>query len=59
MDMRDFFEPPETVTSEAILSTVLAETPARERSETDEYGRPAMIFLAVASPTPGRDSRSF
>src|SRR5215510_217515 len=33
-------------------------TPAFERSSTDWYGRPAMIFFAVASPTPGSFSRS-
>src|SRR5579862_7183222 len=48
-----------TVTNGVILSMVLAETPALDRSATDEYGRPAMIFFAVALPTPGSASRSF
>src|SRR5262252_5336013 len=48
----------DTVTREEILSIVLADTPAFERSATDEYGRPSMIFLAVASPTPGNASSS-
>lgn len=43
-----------TVTRGVILLIVAAETPAFDKSLTDEYGRPAMIFLAVASPTPGR-----
>jgi hypothetical protein len=30
-----------------------------DKSLVEEYGRPAMIFLAVAAPTPGRSSRSF
>src|SRR6185312_948268 len=34
-------------------------SPARDRSETEEYGRPAMIFFAVAGPTPGSVSKSF
>ena len=28
------------------------ETPALDKSETEEYGRPAIIFAAVALPTP-------
>lgn len=48
----------DTVTSEEILSIVLAGTPAFERSATEEYGRPSMIFFAVAVPTPGNASRS-
>src|SRR5437868_11819800 len=36
-----------------ILSMVLSETPALRRSETDEYGRLSIIFLAVTAPTPG------
>ena len=47
-----------TVTSGVILLIVAVETPAFDKSLTDEYGRPAMIFLAVASPTPGRSLRS-
>ena len=35
-----------------------SETPARARSLIDEYGRPAMIFAAVAGPIPGRASSS-
>src|SRR5262245_58786904 len=50
---------PETDTSGEILSIVFLDTPALERSSTAEYGRPAMIFLAVASPTPGSFSSSF
>src|SRR5262245_44238413 len=50
--------PPPTVTMGAILSTVFAGTPAFERSLTEEYGRPAMIFFAVAGPMPGSASRS-
>src|SRR3954470_2885507 len=34
-------------------------TPAFVRSAADVYGRPAMIFFAVAGPTPGSASRSF
>jgi hypothetical protein len=48
-----------TDTSGVIFSIVLAGTPAFERSATDPYGRPAMIFFAVAGPTPGRSSSSF
>ena len=55
----DAVRPPETVTIDEILVMVPCETPARERSVTDEYGRPAMIFFAVTAPTPGRASRSF
>src|SRR5437867_7371956 len=45
-------------TSGAILSIVFLGTPTLERSLTNEYGLPAMIFFAVASPTPGRFSSS-
>ena len=48
-----------TVTNGLTLSMVLAETPARFSSSTELYGRPAMIFLAVADPTPFKASRSF
>lgn len=48
--------PPATVTDGVIFLMVAAETPAFDRSLTEEYGRPAMIFLAVASPTPGNAS---
>ena len=48
-----------TVTWGLIFAIVLADTPALERSSTDAYGRPAMIFLAVAAPTPGSSSSSF
>src|SRR5262245_39330784 len=51
--------PPETVTSLLSFETVFSGTPAFERSETELYGRPAMIFFAVASPTPGSSSSSF
>src|SRR5271163_3292772 len=44
---------PPTVTDGVIFLIVAAETPAFERSLTEEYGRPAIIFLAVAAPTPG------
>src|SRR5277367_2868524 len=46
--------PPATVTDGVIFLIVAAETPAFDKSLTEEYGRPAMIFFAVASPTPGR-----
>jgi hypothetical protein len=49
----------ETVTDEEIFEIVLWETPALERSATEVYGRPAMIFFAVTSPTPGSASSSF
>lgn len=42
-----------------IFLIVAADTPAFDKSLAEEYGRPAMIFLAVAAPTPGRSSRSF
>src|SRR5512140_3502543 len=48
-----------TVTSGVISAMVFAGTPAFDRSATAAYGRPAMIFLAVAGPTPGSPSRSF
>jgi len=47
------------VTNGVIFLIVAAETPAFDKSLAEEYGRPAMIFLAVAAPTPGRSSRSF
>src|SRR5262249_52023851 len=43
-----------TVTSGVILAMVALGTPAFSRSVTALYGRPAMIFFAVASPTAGR-----
>jgi hypothetical protein len=46
------------VTSEVILPMVAAETPAFDKSPTDEYGRPEIIFFAVASPTPGNSFNS-
>src|SRR5262249_15756594 len=52
-------EPPPTVTILLNLEMVFSERPALEKSETELYGRPAMIFFAVASPTPGSSSRSF
>src|SRR5271163_467685 len=48
--------PPATVTDGVIFLIVAAETPAFDKSLTEEYGRPAMIFFAVASPTPGNAS---
>ena len=48
-----------TVTSAAILLITFVEMPTRVRSLTDEYGRPAMIFLAPTAPIPGNASRSF
>jgi hypothetical protein len=50
---------PPTVTSGVIFLMVAAEMPALDKPSTDEYGRPAIIFLAVAAPTPGKASRSF
>ena len=47
-----------TVTIELIFSMVFFGTPALARSATDVYGRPAMIFFAVAGPTPGSATRS-
>ena len=47
------------VANGVIFLIVAAETPAFDKSLADEYGRPAIIFLAVAAPTPGRFSRSF
>ena len=47
------------VTNGVIFLMVAAETPAFDRSSAEEYGRPEMIFLAVAAPTPGRLSNSF
>lgn len=46
-------EPP-TVTRGVIFFMVAAETPALDKSLVEEYGRPPMIFLAVAAPTPGK-----
>ena len=47
-----------TVTNGVIFLIVEAETPAFDKSPTEEYGRPEMIFLAVAVPTPGKLSNS-
>jgi hypothetical protein len=47
-----------TVTSGVILPIVAADTPAFDKSLTEEYGRPEMIFFAVASPTPGNSFSS-
>ncbi len=55
--LADALEDP-TVTFDLIFEIVDAETPALLRSSTDAYGRDAMIFLAVASPTPGSASSS-
>jgi hypothetical protein len=46
------------VTSGVILPIVAAETPAFAKSLTEEYGRPEIIFFAVASPTPGNSFSS-
>src|ERR1700693_1142885 len=51
-------DPRPAFTSGLIFAIVSAETPARDRSDTEEKGLPAMIFFAVAAPTPGRLSRS-
>src|SRR6185312_8927316 len=48
-----------TFTNGMIFWMAAGFNPARERSDAEEYGRPAIIFLAVAGPTPGRVSRSF
>jgi hypothetical protein len=48
-----------TETSGVIFLIVAAETPAFDKSSAEEYGRPAIIFLAVAVPTPGKLSNSF
>src|ERR1700689_2583405 len=45
-----------TVTSDLILSMVAAGIPVFDRSPTDLYGRPAIIFLALAAPIPGSSS---
>jgi hypothetical protein len=50
---------PPVVTNGVIFLIVAAETPAFDKSLVEEYGRPAMIFLAVAAPTPGKLSKSF
>ncbi|MGB7435492.1 MAG: hypothetical protein WBR26_08545 [Candidatus Acidiferrum sp.] len=47
-----------TVTSGVILPMVAAETPAFAKPSTEVYGRPEMIFFAVASPTPGNSFSS-
>jgi hypothetical protein len=47
-----------TVTSGVILVIVEPETPAFDKSLTEEYGRPEIIFFAVASPTPGNSFSS-
>ena len=47
------------VTKPLSLSISASFTPAFDNPDTDLYGRPAMIFLAVASPTPGSSWRSF
>jgi hypothetical protein len=48
-----------TVTIGVIFCIVALFTPALDRSETEEYGRPAIIFFAVAGPTPGKVSSCF
>ena len=50
---------PPNVTRGVIFVIVEAETPAFDKSAAEEYGRPEMIFFAVAVPTPGKVSRSF
>src|SRR5690348_6025562 len=51
--------PPLAVVRPASFCTVAAGTPTRRRSSALANGRPAMIFFAVAGPTPGRASSSF
>src|SRR5512136_116997 len=48
-----------TVTKGFKASICLVERPDFERSSTDLYGRPAVIFFAVAGPTPLSASSSF
>ena len=50
---------PLTLARGAIFAMTDAETPAFDKSSTDEYGLPAMIVFAVAGPTPGKLSNSF
>ena len=45
-----------TATNDLILSMVAAGIPDFDRSSTDLYGRPAIIFLALAAPMPGNSS---
>ena len=45
-----------TETIGVMFPIVFAGTPAFDKSLTDEKGRAAMIFFAVAGPTPGSDS---
>src|SRR5581483_6610838 len=68
LSVSDFFEvagdefaaaASDTVTLGRIFSMVLSATPAFFKSATDEYGRCATIFFAVAGPTPVRESSSF
>jgi hypothetical protein len=47
-----------TVTIGVIFLMVLSGTLALDKSDTDEYGRPATIFFANAGPIPGRSTNS-
>lgn len=47
-----------TVTIGEIFLIEAAEIPALDKSLTEEYGRPAMIFFAVEAPMPGTASSS-
>jgi hypothetical protein len=57
-DLAGAEEAPPNVTSGVIFLIVAAETPAFDKSSVEEYGRPEMIFFAVAAPTPGKLSKS-
>src|SRR6266849_5623056 len=48
-----------TITYGRISPITFAETPARDNSSTERYGRAATIFFAVAGPMPLSASRSF
>src|SRR5581483_6807195 len=50
--------PVPTVSIGAILSSWFFSMPALDKSATAAYGRPAMIFFAVAAPMPGTASSS-
>lgn len=47
-----------TFTIDENAEICLAVRPAFDRSPTELYGRPAMIFLAVDAPMPGTDCNS-
>mgnify|MGYP004704134187 CR=1 FL=1 len=52
-------EAPPTVTCVDIFLMMLADRPVFDKSATEKYGLPAMIFFADAELTPGRLSKSF